>query len=132
MEKITIREHLEGLKVMFEGGEYPFTAEQGIEFCEKELAKLDKKAVKAKERAAEKGAANDELSTVIEEALTDEFQTIGEITATLLETHPDLTVSKVQYRLSKLAENGKAEKGEVTIPPVAEGGKSRKAVAYKK
>lgn len=132
MEKITIRQHFEGLKTMFEGGEYPFTAEQGIEFCEKEIAKLDKKAEKARERAVEKGAATDELAVAIEEALTDELQTIADITATLVDSYRDITVSKVQYRLSKLAKDGKAIKEEKTIEPVAEGGKSRKVVAYRK
>ena len=66
----------------------------------------------------------------VEDALTDEFQVIADIAATVAEANADATVSKVTYRLGKLVEAGKAEKTQVTIP-ASEGSKARKVQAYR-
>lgn len=130
MEKITKREMYEAIKETFETGSCKFDAATVVAFCEKEIASLDSKAAKAKERAAAKKAEADALMDLVEDALTDEFQVIADIAATVAEANADATVSKVTYRLGKLVEAGKAEKTQVTIP-ASEGSKARKVQAYR-
>ena len=130
MEKITKREMYEAIKETFETGSCKFDATVVMEFCDKEIAALDAKAAKAKERAAAKKAEADVLMTQVEEALTGEFQTIADIAAAVAEVNADATVSKVTYRLSKLVESGVAEKTDVTIPG-SEGVKARKVKAFR-
>lgn len=130
MEKITKREMYEGIKAFVANGACEIETADIIAFCDKEIAALDTKAAKAKERAAAKKAEADVLMGQVEEALTDEFQVIADIAATVAEVNPDATVSKVTYRLSKLVEAGIAEKTQVTIP-ATEGSKARKVQAYR-
>lgn len=130
MEKITKREMFEAIKETFETGSCKYEASVVMDFCSKEIAALDAKAAKAKERAAAKKAEADELMTQVEEALTGEFQTIADIAAAVAEVNADATVSKVTYRLSKLVEAGVAEKTQVTIA-ATEGAKARKVQAYR-
>jgi hypothetical protein len=123
MEKMTKKEMFEMIKVAL--------ADQAtvVDFCDKEIAALDRKAAKAKERAAEKKAEGDELTAVIESVLTDELATIADITAQI--EGPDVTVHKVSYRLGQLAKNGKAVKEEVSVGG-GDGAKARRVVAYKR
>jgi len=130
MEKITKREMYEAIKETFETGSCKFDAATVVAFCEKEIASLDAKAAKAKERAAAKKAEADVLMDQVEAVLTDEFQVIADIAAAVAETNADATVSKVQYRLNKLVEAETAEKTQVTIPASA-GSKARKVMAYR-
>ena len=130
MEKITKREMYEAIKETFETGSCKFDAATVVAFCEKEIASLDSKAAKAKERAAAKKADGDELTELVASALTDEFQVIADIAAAVAETNADATVSKIQYRLGKLVESGAAEKTQVTVP-ASEGSKARKIMAYR-
>ena len=130
MEKITKREMFEAIKETFETGSCKYDAETVKAFCDKEIAALDSKAAKAKERAAAKKAEADVLMGQVEDALTGEFQTIADIAATVAEVNADATVSKVTYRLGKLVEAGVAEKTQVTIPG-GEGVKARKVQAYR-
>lgn len=130
MEKITKREMFEAIKETFETGECKFDAEVVKAFCDKEIAALDSKAAKAKERAAAKKAEADVLMTQVEDALTGEFATIADIAAAVAEVNADATVSKVTYRLTKLVEAGVAEKTDITIPG-GEGVKARKVKAFR-
>ena len=130
MEKITKREMFEAIKETFETGTCKFDAATVMAFCDKEIASLDSKAAKAKERAAAKKAEADGLTDLVAAALTDEFQVIADIAAAVAESDADATVSKITYRLSKLVEAGKAEKTQVTIP-ATEGSKARKVQAYR-
>ena len=130
MEKITKREMFEAIKETFETGSCKFDAEVVKAFCDKEIASLDAKAAKAKERAAAKKAEADVLMGQVEDALTDEFQVIADIAAAVAEVNADATVSKVTYRLGKLVEAGTAEKTQVTIP-ATETSKARKVQAYR-
>ena len=130
MEKITKREMYEGIKALAAGDACEIETADIIAFCDKEIAALDTKAAKAKERAAAKKAEADVLMGQVEEALTEEFQVIADIAATVAEVNPDATVTKVTYRLSKLVEAGAAEKTQVTIP-ATEGSKARKVQAYR-
>lgn len=128
MEKITKREMYEAIAKAMETGECKYAPDVVIEFCENEIALLDKKAAKAKERAAAKKAEADELMEVVAEALTEDFEPIADIAGRI--EGEDVTVAKVQYRLRKLAEAGRAEKSEITIP-ATEGSKARKVVGYR-
>jgi hypothetical protein len=130
MEKITKREMFEAIKETFETGKCKYDAEVVKAFCDKEIASLDAKAAKAKERAAAKKAEADVLMGQVEAALTDEFQVIADIAATVAAENADATVSKVTFRLTKLVEAGVAEKTQVTIEKT-ETTKARKVQAYR-
>ena len=130
MEKITKREMFEAIKETFETGSCKFDAATVMAFCDKEIASLDAKAAKAKERAATKKAEADVLMDQVRDALTGEFQTIADIAAAVAEVNADATVSRVTYRLTKLVESGYAEKTDTTVPG-ADGGKNRKVKAFR-
>ena len=103
-----------------------------IEFCEKEIAALDRKAEKAKETAAKKKAESDALLEVVYDALgEDEFETIAAIAKRVVDVESEATVGKVQYRLTALAKEGRAEKSTIVIP-ATEDTKMRKVVGYRK
>ena len=130
MEKITKREMFEAIKETFETGSCKFDAATVMTFCDKEIASLDAKATKAKERAAAKKAEAAVLMDQVRDTLTGEFQTIADIAAAVAEVNPDATVSKTTYRLTKLVEANVAEKTQVSIPGT-DGGKTRKVQAYR-
>lgn len=131
MEKITKRAMYEAIVTGLQSGDFTYDVDDIVEFCNKEIAALDRKAAKAKERAASKAAEADALTAIVANALTtDEFRTIADVAAIVAETDPDATVSKVTYRLTQLVKNEIAEKTEVTVPG-ANGGKARKVVAYR-
>ena len=130
MEKITKREMFEAIKETFETGECKFDAEVVKAFCDKEIAALDSKAAKAKERAAAKKAEADVLMDQVRDALTGEYATIADIAAAVAEVNADATVSKVTYRLTKLVEAGDAEKTDITISG-GDGVKARKVKAFR-
>lgn len=99
-------------------------------FCEKKIAALDRKAEKARETAAKKRAEGDALMAMVEEALTDEFATVGDITEKVMEAGAEeATVSKVVYRVNQLVKAGKAEKSEVSVEDGE--GKKSKRMAYR-
>ena len=129
MEKITKREMFEAIIALATGGEMKYEAEAFVNFCENEIALLDKKAVKAKERAATKKAEGDELTEAVRAAMsTEEFEPIAEIAARI--DGEDVTVSKITYRLGQLVKKGVAEKTQIEIAG-GEGQKKRRVVAYK-
>ena len=130
MEKMTKREKFEAIKTFVETGELTVDEAVIVEFCEKEIASLDAKAVKAKERQAAKKAEADPLETLVVGALTDEFKTIADITAVVAESDADATVGKVTSRLTKLVEAGVAERTELSIPG-KDGGKTRKVKGFR-
>lgn len=130
MKTITKREYYEAIRETFTTGTSPIAAEDVIAFCDKELAALDTKAAKAKERAAAKRAESDVLLHQVADALTDEFTVIADITAAVAAVNPDATVARVTNRLSVLTKEGSAEKTQITVPGV-DGGKARKVSAYR-
>ena len=110
-------------------GEVEITGEALIAFAENEIALLDKKAVKAKERAASKKAEGDELTAAVKAVMsTEDFEPIAEIAARI--EGEDVTVAKVTYRLTSLVKAGEAEKSELTIP-ATENSKARKVQGYR-
>ena len=97
-------------------GEFDIDPELIAQFCKDEIALLDKKAAKAKERNAAKAAEADTLLAFVEAALsTDEFKTIKDITDAVLVYDPEATTSKVTNRLTKLINAEIAEKQEVSV-----------------
>lgn len=109
-----------------DGAEVTVTAEDIQAFAENEIALLDKKAVKAKERAAKAKAEGDALYEAVCEVLTDVPQTIADVAAQI--EGDDVSVAKVTYRLTKAVKDGKAVKVEVKVPNAD--GKETKKSAY--
>ena len=129
MEKITKREMYEAIISLAATGEMKYDKDEYIDFCQNEIALLDKKAAKAKETAAKKRAEGDELTDAVRAALSNEqLEPIADIAARI--EGEDVTVSKVTYRLTQLVKNGEAEKGEISIPG-GEGVKARKIMGYR-
>ena len=137
MEKTTVtararfEEIIDLAQLAAENGFEGFDFEGMVAFAQKEIAKLDKKAAKAKETAAAKKAEGDVLTQVVLDCLTDEVEAIAVITERVAaqEGCEDVTVGKVQYRLGALAREGKAVKGEVVIP-ATETSKKRTVSGY--
>ena len=128
MATLPKRSVYEALLQMVETGTLAITEDELKTFCENEIALLDKKAEKAKERAATKRAEGDALTDAVRGALTGEFEPIADI-ATRIEGE-DVTVAKVQYRLGQLVKAGEAEKEQITVPG-SEGQKARKIMGYR-
>lgn len=79
-----------------------------IEFIDASIVQLDNKAAKAKERAAAKKIAGDDLRERIADVLTSEPKSLDDIVAELDEE--GLTRAKVTARMSQLVELGRAVK----------------------
>lgn len=93
-----------------------------VAFCNKEIALIDSKAAKAKERAAAKKDEVDELYDAVVAALSDKPITIADMAAKF-NNDEEATRSKIQYRLVKAVRNGVATKVDVTVD-------GKKAAAY--
>lgn len=128
MTKLTKRDIFTALVNFAETGTCDLDSETLKTFAEKEIAALDRKAQKAKETAQKRAAATDDLTTVVADALTGDYESIADIAARI--DGPDVTVAKVTYRLNALVKAGAAEKTEITIPG-GDGYKSRKVVAFR-
>ena len=131
-KKITKKEMFEAIKVGCTTGEWTVSDVEIAEFCENEIALLDKKAAKAKERQAAKKAEGDELTDIVKSVLTDEFQVTADIAKAVLEAtgNEENTIHKISYRLGQLVKNGEAESTDVKIPG-GEGVKARTIKGYK-
>lgn len=131
MEKITKKQMYEGMVAYFRGEDTEITEGMFAEFCLAQIADLDKKAAKAKERAAKKKAEADELTDLVYSVMTDEFQTGADIAAAVLAKLPedtDVTAAKVTARITKLVNAAAVVKEQMTVE--VEGKKSKK-MAYK-
>lgn len=93
-----------------------------VEFINKEIAAIDAKAAKAKERAAEKKADGDALRETVFGVLTTDAQPIDDIVAAIADE--DVTKAKVTARLTQLVKAEKAVKEEVKVG-------DRKVMAYR-
>lgn len=105
-------------------------AEVLLTWATKKLDQLEHRKVKARERAQAKKAESDPLTDAILEVLTEEPMVLSDIAAAIV--GEDITVSKVAYRLNKLAgaDEPIVEKGEVTVKE--EGQRARKLVAFRR
>ena len=100
-----------------------------VAYCDNELALLDTKAAMAKERAAEKKAAGDELRAVVETILKEatEPMTREMVLGCIEDPDGELTVAKVGNRISQLVKLGLVSK---TTVKVEEDGKTKSKTAY--
>lgn len=105
---------------------HTITSEELFNFATNEKAQLEKKNVAARKRAADKAAA-DELLNAVASVLTDEFQTIAEVTDRI--EGADVTTAKIQYRLNSLVKAGEAEKQEMKV--AGADGKKRIVMGYR-
>ena len=121
-KKITKRDYYEMLKEIVLNANVEGTTEL-VEFIDKQVSLIDSKAEKAKARNAEKKANGDELREVVQNVLTDEFQTIDAIVSQI--EGEEITKAKITARLTSLVKNGIAEKTDVKDD------EGRKLKAYK-
>ena len=121
-KKVTKRDYYEMLKEIVLNANVEGTTEL-VEFIDKQVSSIDSKAEKAKARNAEKKANGDELREVVQNVLTDEFQTI-DVIASQIEGE-EVTKAKITARLTSLVKNGIAEKTDVKDD------EGRKLKAYK-
>ena len=102
-----------------------------VAFIKKEIESIDKKAEKAKERAAKKAEESDslkeEIYAVLEASEEPEFTPIADIVAAI--GREDVTPAKVTARLTKLVEAGRVIKQEISIEK--DGGAKRRVQGYK-
>ena len=105
--KVTKKEYFGMLRNMVEGSGVE-NEDALLEFIDKEVASLEAKADKAKERAAKKREESDELRKEVLGLLTEEGQTGDELVAAL--GKEDVTKAKVVARLTQLIKDGKATK----------------------
>lgn len=125
--KITNKSRYAAIINALTGAPCDIETDELVNFCERQIAAIDRKSEKARERAAEQRKVSDELTERIAAMLTDEPQTLSEL-ATAIDDE-DITPSKVSARCSKLVKEGRAAKTEITVPGT-DGAKSRKLVAY--
>lgn len=122
--KITKKEFYAALRTMVEGiekvGEIP--TDKVLEFIDTQVAQIDAKADKAKERAAKNRAAGDELRAEVLSHITDEFQTADAITEVVV--GEDITKAKVIARLTQLVKTGEIVKEQQKVG-------DRKVMCYK-
>lgn len=97
--------------------------DEALAFIEKEIASLNAKNEKAKERAAAKRAEGDALRASIEAVLGSEPMTVNEIMAAVEADYPDITPAKVVARVRQSIDNGVVTKETVKLD-------GRKLVAY--
>ena len=121
-KKITKRDYYEMLKEIVLNANVEGATEL-VEFIDKQVSLIDSKAEKAKTRNAEKKANGDELRKVVQNVLTNKFQTIDAIVSQI--EGEEITKAKITARLTSLVKNGIAAKTDVNDD------KGRKLKAYK-
>lgn len=109
-KKITKAEKYEMIKEIIANMEVEGKDEL-VAFLDKQIDGIVAKAEKAKARAAEKKENGDELRAVVEQVLTNEYQTIDAIVAQI--EGEEITKAKVTARLTALVKAGIAEKDDV-------------------
>lgn len=127
--KITKKDMYNSIKALCAGEEVDVDAI--LTFCDKEIAALDARALKAKEKAAEKRADGDELQALVLAALTEEPATRQVVFDRVVEAGnapEDVSVAKIGYRLTALVKLGQAVKSDITA--AGEDGKNHKYAAY--
>ena len=106
VEKITKKEKYLALVELLKSVE---ADKMFIELCENEIAAIDKKSNKAKERAAEKRAEVDELYNKVEAVVRDAEDALS-INDIVLAVGEDATAAKVVNRLKKMVDADLVEK----------------------
>ena len=109
-KKITKAEKYEMIKEIIANMEVEGKDEL-VAFLDKQIDGIVAKAEKAKARSAENKENGDELRAVVEQVLTNEYQTIDAIVAQI--EGEEITKAKVTARLTALVKAGIAEKDDV-------------------
>ena len=83
-----------------------------VAYCENELALIENKRVKAKERQDKKRAEGDELQASVASVLTSDPATRDDILVAVIEAtgNEELTVGKIQSKLNNLVKFDQASK----------------------
>ena len=131
MTKITKTEILSNIRTLLENTDVQFdnpelTIDMAIEFCDKEIAALARKAAKAKETAAAKKAEGDELRDRVQAVLTEDWMAAADVVEAIGDE--EVTMGKVIHRLTALINAGVAEKTQATV---GEKGSKRKITVYR-
>lgn len=128
MEKMTKAMYFEIIRGIVEGlGAEAFpegvSADDVLDFIDRQVALLDKRAAASKERAAKKRAASDELTELIYTMIfeAEDFITADDIVEKIGDE--EVTKNKVTARVSKLIKAGRVAKEQVKL----EDGKKRMA-----
>lgn len=122
--KMTKKDWFEVIKGIVEASDNDNENAAGaVEFIDKQMELLAAKAEKAKERAAKTKAEGDEMRAAVQAVLTEELQTIDEITAQV--EGEEITKAKVTARLTQLV------KAEVATKDTVKTEDGRKVTAYK-
>ena len=107
-KKMTKKEYFEAIiKVLSEDNHTDL-----INFCQDQIVLLDNKSKKAKEKAVEKKANGDALRQLVQDALTQEYQTISEIYSKI-GNQEQYSKAKVTSRLTQLVKAGLADKTDI-------------------
>jgi hypothetical protein len=88
-----------------------------INYVDTTIAQINAKNEKAKEKAKEKRAASDTMTSDIFHVLDENFKTIDDIVSILRDngSYPDITNAQVSSRAAKLVKAGTVEKGSVKL-----------------
>lgn len=128
MEKMTKAMYFEIIRGIVEGLDaeaFPegVGADDVLDFIDRQVALLDKRAAASKERAAKKRAASDELTELIYTMIfeAEDFITADDIVEKIGDE--EVTKNKVTARVSKLVKAGRVAKEQVKL----EDGKKRMA-----
>lgn len=101
-----------------------------IDFAQKKMTQIEARNERAKAKAAEKRAQNDELMDVVLDYVSDKPKTREQIFNDMsADGVADISIGKIGYRLTALSNAGTIVKSSVTIPS-EEGGRARKVMAY--
>jgi len=111
-KKMTKKDYFNELKTIVEDSKIE-NKDELIYFLESQIESIENKAIKAKERAAEKKANGDEIRDLVKSALTKELQSVEDIVATI--NKEDITKAKVIARLTQLVNLGEAIKENTKI-----------------
>lgn len=113
-KKITKRTMFENIKAALANattGDYP----KEIEFLDKQIALIDSRNEREKERRAEKQAEGDEFGKAVVAVINEVPKTVDVILGELIERFPEATRSQVVYRANQAVKNGAAYKVKVKI-----------------
>lgn len=129
-KRMTDKTFYENIVALMTTGEVTVDPQEMIDKAQQKIASIERKAERAKERAAEKKAAGDELTEVVKGYLTNEFAVTADITAKVnADSDEEYSKQKIGYRLRQLVEMGVAVADDVVV--TKEDGKKSTVKAYK-
>lgn len=126
--KYSKKNYFEFIADALNGRDVDVPIDELVAFCQKEIDGIDARNTKARERAAAKREAGDELTEAVFAALTDEPATRAEIAGRINPSF-EASVAKTGYRLTQLCKMGRAIKEDIIVTD--EDGKSKKMSGYR-